>query len=202
VSDPTVSLLPACASAFEQAQSETSARLLGAPVATIPRERQPANCDDAFLPPLAWERSVHCWNPGDDAGNRARVESAFQDHLGYGSPTALEAEIALDTGLEVAVKEFWTERDMAWPGFAVETPYAPGTPAPDMDALYASTVRRCNVRDWPRVRPLVTQDAPLYVGAASRLALSAKVLTAAKIPLGPFVGAAQRLAIKQKVMPH
>jgi phage tail P2-like protein len=195
-------LLPtASSSEFEVAQSETSARLLALPVSTIARERQPANCDAAFLSALAWERSVHYWAPGDDAGNRARVASSFQDHANYGSPAALELEIALDTAQTVQIVEFFEEKSGVWPDFAVESVVTvPVETPPDIDALMASAVKRSNVRDWPFPRLRVIQPPTVVnVGAAQRIGISMDATRPA--PQAPFIGAAQRIASTTRVPP-
>lgn len=197
---PDRALLPANASDFEWANSQTSARLLDLPVAKIQQEREPANCDAAFLPFLAWERSVHFWDPNDVAGNQSRIESSFNDHLNYGTPDALEAEIALDTGQTIQIREFWEERDLTWPDFVVESVINPGDPAPDLDAVWTSAIKRKNVRDMPKVRTRVIQPpASVSIGAAHRLVITMR--TATQVPLPPFVGAAHRLMPKMRVRP-
>jgi hypothetical protein len=174
--------------------------MLTADSAAIRRERAPANCDAAFLPFLAWERSVHFYDPDDEAGNRSRIQSSFNDHLNYGSPDALEAEIALDTAQSVNLKEFWEERDLVWPEFVVESVIAPGDPAPDLDALMASALKRKNVRDMPRVRTRIAQPpAAVYAGAAHRVLLT--IGNSTQTLPGPFVGAAHRLLQTIQVKP-
>lgn len=194
-------LLPTNATAFEKANSETSSRLLDLDVAAIRRERDPARCDAAFVPFLAWERSVHFYDPADDAGNRSRIESSFQDHLNYGSPDALEAEIALDTGQTVRLIEFWQERDLTWPDFVVESVIAPGDPQPDLDAVMASALKRKNVRDMPIAR-LGLRQPPGLVNVGATQAVSMRIANAVKPPPPPpYVGAAQRLTLQTQVRP-
>ncbi len=199
---PALALLPSNASAFEVAQSQASARLFDLNVAVIERSRDPAHCDPAFTPFLAWERSVHFYDPSDEAGNRARTETSFSDHLAYGAPPALEAEIALDTGQNVRIREFFEERDLVWPDFVVESIIAPGPAMPDLDALMASAIARKNVRDFPIVRTFVTQPpAPVYVGCCHSISIAMRPASK-PAPCGPFVGAGQRLMPRMQVNPQ
>jgi len=193
-------LLPPNATPFERAQSAEDNRVLAADVAAIRRERQPASCDEAFVAPLAWERSIHFWNPSDDAENRARIASSFADHGGYGSPPALEDEIALDTGLPVTVREFWQLAGLAWPDFVVDVAIAPGEAAPDVGAVIASALKRKNVRDvLAAVRLLAAQPAAnVNVGAATCVTPRLTILPLGGAPHDPqiYVGASTR------VLPH
>lgn len=146
-------LLPPNALPFEDAQAQTSARLLDAPAQVVRDARRGASAPQQLLGHLAWERSVH--HPStDEATIRARIDSAFADHLAYGSPAALEAEIALDTGLPVVIREFNEVAGGEWPDFYVVLPIGPGHPAPpeDLGPVVLSALRRKNVRDWPRIR--------------------------------------------------
>ena len=193
-------LLPPNATPWEKAMSATDQRLLAAPTHLVRTERQPATCDAQFVAPLAWERSVHHWVPGDDAGNRTRIAQSFCDHGLYGSPAALENEIALDTGQAVEIVEFNQERDLAWPDFVVRSVIAPGDAMPDVDALKTSVLKRKNVRDWPIVRPhVVNPPGAIYVGVAHSISIRISALT--PINPGPFVGAGQRLLPQMKVYP-
>jgi phage tail P2-like protein len=198
-------LLPPNATPFESAQSAEDNRILGADVAAIRRERQPASCDEAFIAPLAWERSIHFWAPGDDAGNRARIASSFADHGAYGSPAALEQEIALDTGLSVTVREFWEIAGLVWPDFVVDVAVAPGDPAPDLSAVAASANARKNVRDvLARVRQVAAQPAaPLNVGAACCVTPRMTILPLGGAPHDPqlYVGASTRALPHVTVLP-
>lgn len=170
-------LLPANATAFEEAQSETSARLLYVPVHVIRDARKGATAPKALLPFLAWERSVH--HPSaDETTMRARTDASFADHLSYGTPAALEEEIAADTGLAIRIVEYFEEVDLEWPDFAVEALVDPGDAPPDLSAALPSALMRKNVRDWParlrtRVRLGVTPfhvGSALFVGAKLRVA--------------------------------
>jgi phage tail P2-like protein len=198
-------LLPPNATPFERAQSATDGRLLNADVAAIRRERQPASCDAAFVAPLAWERSIHFWSPGDDAGNRARVASSFADHGSYGSPPALEQEIALDTGLPIAVREFWEIAGLSFPYFVVDCLVEIGDPAPDLAAIAASANARKNVRDvLARVRFVAAQPAAgLAVGAACCVNPRVKILPLNAAPPPPqiYVGASTRALPHVTVLP-
>jgi phage tail P2-like protein len=193
-------LLPPKATPLEQALAGAGARMSTLDSDAIRRERRPADCSAAFVPFLAWERSVHFYDPVDEAGNRARVESAFEDHLNYGSPDALQAEIALETGQNVKLVEFWQERDLVWPYFIVESVIAPGDAPPDLDAVWASAVKRKNTRDMPKVRTRVVQPPALRaVGAAHHVSI--RITPAATTPILPHVGAVQRLLPKIQVRP-
>ncbi len=198
-------LLPPNATPFERAQSAEDNRVLAADVDAIRRERDPARCDEAFVAPLAWERSIHFWNPGDDSGNRARIASSFADHGAYGAPPALEEEIALDTGLPVTVREFWELPDLVWPYFVVDCPVEIGAPAPDVGAIAASALARKNVRDMlSRVRLLANQPgAILSVGAGCCVNPRVKILPFDAAPPPPqlYVGASTRALPNVTVLP-
>jgi phage tail P2-like protein len=197
-------LLPGNATALERALSETSARLLDAPVAAIRAARQGATAPKSLLGHLAWERSVH--HPADDeAAMRARIDSAFENHLNYGSPAALEAEIALDTGLSVRVVEAWERPYLEWPDFLVEVVIDPGDPTPDIDGVLMAAVRRKNVRDWPSARVFARQPSgALYAGAATHVSPRVKILPEGGARPAPqlFVGAATRALPRVKIMPQ
>lgn len=184
-------LLPSNATAFEKANSQVAARLFDLDVGVIEQSRDPAVCDAAFTPFLAWERSIHFWAPGDDTGNRARIESSFNDHLNYGSPQALEAEIAMDTGQTVQIKEFF-EAGLAWPYFAVDTIIAPGDPEPDIDALMASAMTRKNVRDMPKPRIVSAQAAAGFNVACAVYVTTRISAVPPKPPPNFYVAAAMR----------
>lgn len=187
-------LLPDNEMAWEAAQSSTSARLLGLDVDAIRRERRPDQCAPAWLPLLAWERSVHYWAEGDDAGNRARTASAFEDHLAYGSPEALEAEISQDLGHAVAVREFFEVPGAEWPDFFVDLDLDQAAPEtwPTLDAVLTSAIRRKNVRDMPTVRLFVPSSGPSYLGAAGSIGAVIRSLPLDDTPrssVPAFVGA-------------
>lgn len=223
----TTSLLPSNATAWERSHSTVSERLLAAPVALILKERDPASCDAQFLAPLGWERSVHFWDPADDAGNRARVASSFVDHCGYGAPAALEAEIALDVGalswaqatglpvysLDVAppsgqaaivVREFWEVPGYSWPDFAVFVVVNPGDPQPDTSKIYASALRRKPPRDvLAEVRIVAaTTPAPSFFGAGVGAFISAKILPAATPAPQLNAGAGVGAFVSAKILPR
>jgi phage tail P2-like protein len=198
-------LLPPNATPFERAQSAEDNRVLDADVAAVRRERQPASCDEAFIAPLAWERSIHFWDPNDDAGNRARVASSFADHGAYGAPPALEAEIALDTGLAVTVREFWEIAGLSWPDFVVDVAIEPGEAAPDIGAIAASANARKNVRDvLARVRLFAAQPAAgVAVGAATCVTPRMTILPLGGAPHDPqiYVGASTRVLPRFTILP-
>ena len=198
-------LLPPNATPFERAQSAEDNRILAADVAAIRRERQPATCDAAFVAPLAWERSIHFWSPGDEAGNRARVAASFADHGGYGSPPALEDEIALDTGFPVTVREFWELAGLVWPDFVVDVAIAPGEAAPDVGAVTASALKRKNVRDVLAAVRLFASQPPANVNVGAGVCVTPRVTI---LPLGGsphdpqiYVGAATRVLPRFTVLP-
>jgi phage tail P2-like protein len=189
-------LIPDTSTAYEKAQAEVSGRLLNVDTAAIRRERDPLQCEAAFVPYLAWERSVHHW-AGVDATDRASTASSFADHLSYGAPPALENEIALDTGLTVAITEFFERpQDLVWPEFMIDVVIEPGAPNPNLDGVLKSAIRRKNVRDWPaklRVRGLQA-EAPQLIGATTHVSPSVTILPATAIRPLPqiYVGAALR----------
>lgn len=170
----TRDLLPGNATAYERAQSETSARLLDVDIDMIRRARRPDQCAAAFVPLLGWERSVHFWRTGDEAGNRGRIESSFADHTAYGTPAALEREISLDVGSAVRVRDFY-QAGLEWPEFLVEIPASEGAAPPSAALVWQSALRRKNVRDWPVVRYVARKSGPLSFGAFVRLAALVRV---------------------------
>lgn len=197
-------LLPANATALERALSQVAARLLEAPVHVIRAARVGATAPRALLGHLAWERSVH--HPtADEAAMRARIDSSFADHLSYGAPAALEAEIALDTGLTIRVVEAWERPYLVWPDFLVEVVIDPGDPAPDVGAAWRAAVRRKNVRDWPSARVFARQpEGALYMGAATHVSPRVKILPEGGAKPAPqmFIGAAIRTLPRVKILPQ
>ncbi len=193
-------LLPPNATPFERAGSGADIRVLAADVDAIRRARDPRRAPTAIVPFLAWERSVHFYDPADEAGNRARTQSSFADHGAYGSPAALEAEIALDVGAPVLITEFFERGDLDWPFFAVEAVMTPGATPPDVDALWESALKRKNVRDMPRIGVRVTQP-PATVTVAAATVVSMRAKNALALPTGPFVAAASRFLPQIKVFP-
>jgi len=193
-------LLPGAATEFERAHAKTSARILATDTAVIRRERDPAQCDAAFLPFLAAERSVHHY-AGDAATKRARTAASFDDHLAYGTPAALEAEIAQDTGQQVRVVEFFDDGALEWPDFVVESYVDPGVPPPDLDAVMRAAIRRKNVRDWPSaVRPHYRNGhGDLFHGAAT--SFSVRVRTVEPAAPNIFHGAAARFLPQIRTTP-
>ncbi len=195
-------LLPASATPYMRAMSKTSARMLDAPTQVVRSERDPLQCDDAFVPLLAWERSIHHWVPGDDAGNRAKIASSFTDHTSYGTPQALEGEIAQDTGQTIQIREWWQEKDLRFPYFVVQSVIDPGDQGPDLDAVTASALTRKNVRDMPHARVFVNQPpAPIFVGASTSFSITSRMVTPPQPP-APFVGATSRFLMTNRVAPQ
>lgn len=202
---PALALLPANATPWETAMSLTSSRILDTDTQAVRRERDPLQCDPAFLPFLGWERSVHYWSATDAAGNAARAASSFPDHLSYGAPSALEAEIALDTGQTIRVVEFFEEPDLVFPQFVVESVISPGDPVPDLAAMNGSALRRKNVRDdLAAVRLRGSQPAAsIYIGAAARVSPNVKVLPAPpSVPPLLSIGAATRVFPYARILPE
>ncbi len=200
-----LTLLPGNATAWETANSTVSERMLSTPVSTILAERDPTQCSAAFVAPLAWERSVHFWNPNDDAGNRARIVSSFSDHLQYGSPAALESEIALDTGLSIRVREFWELPGLVWPDFVVDININPGDPTPNVAGVYASALHRKPPRDvLTNLRVVAAQPpAPVIVGIGVGVTARMVVLPAGGAPPDPayLAAATTRVMPNIKVLP-
>ncbi len=169
---PAQDLLPPNATPFMRALSQTSSRILDADSQAIRRERDPTQCDAHFTPFLAWERSVHHWVAGDIAGNRAKIASSFEDHLSYGTPVALESEIAHDTGQTIEIVEFFQDPTLVWPYFWVCTVVNPGDPPPNTQAVWKSAILRKNVRDMPGVRIKLNQPgAQNFTGAATAVSI-------------------------------
>jgi phage tail P2-like protein len=194
-------LLPRNATALERSISSAGARMLDVDTDAIRIARQPARCSAAFVPLLAWERSVHFYD-AIEAGNRGRTESSFEDHCSYGSPQALEAEIALDTGQSVQIVEYFDEPGLEWPDFVVASVIEPGDPLPDMDALLASALTRKNVRDWPLPRVLARQPVgACFVGGATGVVITAKILSAVPPQPSARIGAASGVIITATILP-
>lgn len=204
--DVPADLLPANATAFERAQALTSARLLNAPVNVVRYARVGASAPKQLLGHLAWERSVH--HPSDDVPTmRGRIDASFSDHLSYGSPAALEQEIALDTGVAVFIKEFWQVAGGQWPDFYVCVAIGPGHPAPpDPAALRAAALRRKNVRDWPIVRfEALSEPAAAVVAVGLQVRLKVSPLPVdgrVRQKIAPRVGVALIVKIRAKVLPR
>jgi len=194
-------LLPGNATPFERAQSQTSARLLDTDTNVIRRERDPAQCDPAFLPFLAAERSVHHY-AGDLATKRARTAASFSDHLDYGTADKLSEEISQDCGFQVRVREFFEDARLEWPDYVVEAPTPLFQPPGDLDKARASALRRRNVRDTlAAVRPVyVLPPSDLYYGAACRFGV--RIRNTFKNTANRFHGAATRTLPKQRTLPQ
>ncbi|MCC3246136.1 phage tail protein [Methylocystis sp. WRRC1] len=201
MSDEPDDLLPGNATAWEQAQSKTSARILDTDTAVIRRERDPARCDAAFLPFLAAERSVHQY-AGGLAAKRARTAESFDDHLAYGTPAKLEEEIARDTGQEVRIVEYFEDRELEWPDIIVESLVYPGEEPPNLDAVMRSVMRRKNVRDWPaKVRPHYrNSNGNLFHGSASFF--SVRIRTVEPRSRNLFHGAGARFLPQIRINPQ
>jgi len=198
-------LLPPNATPFEKAESATDGvRVLAAPTQLIRTERQPDTCSPPFVAPLAWERGIHFWAPGDDAGNRARTASSFADHGSYGAPATLEEEISLDTGYPIVIREFWEVPSGTWPDFLADVVINPGDPHPNLAVVTASALRRKNVRDlYLGARVFANQPvADLTVGAACAFSVMSTILPlASAITPAMTVGAATRFVVQSTVLP-
>ena len=208
VNDEAITLLPDDpTTAFEAAHSAVDQRLLAEDTDIIRREREAASCTANLLPFLAWERSVHHWTGTDDALDRARTASSFADHAGYGSPDALEAEIRLDCAYDdIRIREYWEVPGFLWPDFQVVVDLVPNGPAPPPDtAVFASAVRRKNVRDWPGHILFEARDSGiLAIAAASVLNGTINVLPLDPTPsdqAGLFFGAAMSLRATLRLEP-
>ena len=187
-------LLPDNRTAWEAALSGTSDRLWGLDTDAIRRQRRPDLCTAAWLPLLGWERSVHYWSEGDEAANRARTGTSFEDHLAYGSPEALEAEIAQDVGHPVQLREYFEVPGGAWPDFYVDLALDQARPEtwPTLDAVMTSAVRRKNVRDWPTVRMMIPSQGPSFLGASGSIGgviRSAPLDDTPRSAVGAWIGA-------------
>ncbi len=200
-----VDLLPPNRTPFEYALGMTSARILNVDTQAIRRERDPLQCDIAFLPFLGWERSVHHYTGTDPAADAESVASSFDDHCSYGAPAALEAEIALDTGQIITVVEFFEENDLVWPEFVAESVVDPGDPVPDLAAVRASALLRKNVRDkLHSVRLRGRQPAAcVQIGAAAHVSPNVQILPAViPAPLPNIeIGAATRVFPAAQILP-
>jgi len=162
-------------SPFERAQTDTSERILNVDADVIRRERRADQCDAKFLPLLAWETSIHHWTGTDEVADRAAVASSFDDHCAYGSPEALEREISLDVGYAVKVRDFW-EFGGVWPQFLVEIPAQPEATYAMPADVWASALRRKNVRDIPVVQVVTRSTGPLNFAAQMIIHAAIRIL--------------------------
>ena len=207
MSDPAdaADLLPPNATPFERSESSVSARILDTDTNIIRRARDPFATPSNILPFLAAERSVHHYTGTNEALDRASTASSFADHIAYGSPDALEAEIALDLALSIRIVEFNEEPGMEWPDFFVEALIDPGDAAPDIDALWSSAIRRKNVRDWPsRLRVFGRQPPGTdWFGAGVSTSPCVRILPEDALPPPPtfFAGAGTHAQPKVRVRP-
>lgn len=197
-------LLPGNATALERALSQVSARLLEAPVRVVRAARVGASAPAALLGHLAWERSVH-HQSGDEAALRARIDTSFEDHLAYGSPAALEAEIALDAGVAVRVVESHERPYLDWPDILIEVVIEPGDPTPNLVGVMRAAIGRKNVRDWPSaLRVAARQPAGgLYIGAGVQVSSRVRILPEDTYTPGPpiHIGAATRTLTRVRILP-
>ena len=170
--DEALTLLPdGPTTTYEACQSAVDQRLLDENTNLVRTEREPASCSAAFLPFLAWERSVHHWTGTDATIDAARVASSFADHANYGCPSALEEEIQLDTAFSaISIREWWQVPGFQWPDFQVVVAFTPDGPTPPpASAVFASVIARKNVRDWPSVIFETGEGGPLLIGCAATL---------------------------------
>lgn len=201
---PRDNLLPMNATAFEDAQSQTSARLLDSPVDVIRAARKGATAPAKLLAHLAWERSIH--HPSEiEETQRQRIDSSFADHLSYGTPAALEQEIFLDTGVAAKVRDFWEVNRGEWPDFYVCIPVGPGHPQPpaDLSGVLISALSRKNVRDWPNIRlegraePVVQK---VSVGCQMRVrVMPTPVDGKPRLPVRPFIAVGVIVKIRARL---
>ena len=204
MSDPDRHLQAETATPFEKALNGVNARLLDLDQNVIRRNREATSVEKEFLPALAWERSVHHWS-GDEATDRDRTETSFADHGTYGRPDAQEGEIALDTGVNVRVVEFFEDATLEWPDFVVEMRLAAGVAQGDLSAVAQSAICRKNVRDWPSRLRVRGPDVPggFSIGVATRPFARVAILPSDPVP--PFTsfvfGAATRSIPSHKVLP-
>ena len=199
------SLLPGNATVLETSLSlSANARMGNVDVEAVRREREPQTCDAVFLPLLGFERSLHHWVGGDAPGNAKKIAASFADHLSYGSPSALEAEIAADTGQTIRLREFY-EYASVWPGFKIDTIINPGDASPNLAAANASAVARKNVRDlYEGARIFARQPpSPAIVGAATHMSsfLTIYPVGGNRPPPTLFTGAASRALGVNKILP-
>lgn len=205
MTSPRLALTPPNATPLERVLGEAGARLLDLDADVIRRSRIGATAPKSLLTMLAAERSLH--HPSDEeATQRARIDASFDDHRRYGSPAALEAEIAADTGQTVRVIEYFERADLSWPDFMVEALIAPGDAAPDLAPVVASTLRRKNVRDHlAKARVRASQPAAaLVAGAATHVSPRLRILPEGQHKPAPqvFVGASTRALPRVAILPQ
>ena len=209
INNEAITLLPdEPTTAFEAAHSAVDQRLLAENTDIIRQEREAGTCTATLLPFLAWERSLHHWTGTNDALDRARTASSFEDHAGYGSPLALEAEMRIDLAYEdVTIREYFEVKGFEWPDFQVRVGVTPdGATPPAYTDVIASAIRRKNVRDWPgQVSYEVEESGPFAIGAVSVLNATINLLPLDPRPVnlaGVYFGVAGNLTGTINLRPY
>lgn len=102
-------LLPSHATPRERAHAQVDARLddRAAEAARITALKDPSTCPAAYLPYLAWERSVDVWDPAwPEEVQRAVIAAAPLVHALKGTPAALKLALAA-LRIEAGLTEWW-----------------------------------------------------------------------------------------------
>jgi hypothetical protein len=152
-------------------------------------------------PSSAWSaRSIT--TPGPTRRRTAPgTASSFADHASYGTPAALEDEIALDTGQDISIVEYFEDSELEFPDFIAESVVDPGEAPPDLGAVYSSASHRKNVRDNLAKARLHVRTPPgsLHAGAAGFFSARMTILSAPALK-GPFLGGVARFMPQQRIV--
>ncbi|WP_444885971.1 phage tail protein I [Microbulbifer sp. PSTR4-B] len=115
----TDTLLPPNATELELAVERAMAARLDAIPVNITDLHNPDKCPPAFLPFLAWQRSVDTWNDTwPEATKRAVVRAAFETHTTKGTRAAVETAAGAFGG-DVAIVE-WFQKTPPGPPYTFE----------------------------------------------------------------------------------
>ena len=184
-------LLPDSATPFERALSLGDASTYVARAFDpdlIRRVKDPAVCPVELLPYLAWERSVHEWDPTwPEWRKRNAVASSFELHQRYGTRWAVEQ--ALDEVGVGAELDEWFEYAGRPYCFRIRIPVPDGWTTVLTRTVYRVAIGAKNARSYldGLVLQPVPAPAPVLVGTAAvmRRRLYATTGTYAGVPPAP-----------------
>lgn len=174
-------LLPPDATLRERALADVDGRLDEIDTGLIARAKSPAEAPAAYLPYLAWERSVDVYDPAwPDEVKRAVIEAAPIVHRYKGTRYAVEAALAA-LRVDATITEWWQEVPRG-------TPYTFRVQARARARLYDGPIL-----DARLIRAVY--GAVMAAKPESRaFALSVAVGTSARVGMAPLLAAKARLA--------
>lgn len=174
------SLLPPNATARERAVEGADAAVGDLDVAQVTRVRDPAEAPAAYLPYLAWERSVDVWDPAwPEATKRAVVEAAPEVHRHKGTVHAVEVALGA-LGVDADVVEWWQQAPRGAPYTFKVTAYARARlyDGPLLDARLIKVVFASILHAKPVSRAF---DLTVTATLQSTLSPAAAVLTRSRV---------------------